>query len=43
MHELSATSFCSEGLLLAALEDPNVHVYVIRSSEGRIVAVGRCV
>ena len=39
MHELSATSFCNEALLRAALEDANVHVYVIRA-EGRIVAAG---
>ena len=39
MHELSATSFCSEALLRAALGDPNVHVYVIRA-EGRIAAAG---
>ena len=39
MHELSATSFCSEGLLQAALADANVHVYVIRDG-GRIVASG---
>ena len=26
MHELSATSFCDEGLLKAALGDANVHV-----------------
>ena len=39
MHELSATSFCSEGLLKAALADANVHVYVIRDG-GRIVASG---
>ena len=39
MHELSATSFCSEELLRAALADANVHVYVIRA-EGRIVAAG---
>jgi len=39
MHELSATSFCREELLRAALEDANVHVYVIRD-EGRIAAVG---
>jgi ribosomal protein S18 acetylase RimI-like enzyme len=40
MHELSATSFCNEALLRAALEDANVHVYVIRADEGRIVAAG---
>lgn len=39
MRELSATSFCNEALLRAALEDANVHVYVIRD-EGRIVAAG---
>lgn len=39
MHELSATSFCNEELLRAALNDANVHVYVIRD-EGRIVATG---
>ena len=36
MHELSATSFCNEELLNNALNDANVHVYVIRD-EGRIV------
>jgi len=39
MHELSATSFCNEELLKNALNDANVHVYVIRE-EGRIVATG---
>ena len=39
MHELSATSFCNEGLLNNALNDANVHVYVIRN-EGHIVATG---
>ena len=39
MHELSATSFCDEELLNNALNDANVHVYVIRN-EGRIVATG---
>ena len=39
MHELSASSSCDEGLLRAALDDANVHVYVIRE-EGHIVATG---
>lgn len=39
MHELFATSFCNEELLNNALNDANVHVYVIRD-EGRIVATG---
>jgi ribosomal protein S18 acetylase RimI-like enzyme len=39
MRELSASSFCNEGLLEAALEDANVHVYVIRDG-GHIVATG---
>ena len=39
MHELSATSYCNEELLNNALNDANVHVYVIRN-EGRIVATG---
>ena len=39
MHELSATSFFNEELLNKALNDANVHVYVIRD-EGRIVATG---
>ena len=39
MHELSATSFCNEELLNNALNNANVHVYVIRD-EGRIVATG---
>ena len=29
MHELSATSFCNKELLNNALNDANVHVYVI--------------
>ena len=39
MHELSATSFCNEELLCNALNDANVHVYVIRD-KGHIVATG---
>ena len=39
MHELSATSFCNEGLLNNALNDANIHVYVIRDG-GHIVATG---
>ena len=39
MHELSATSFCNEELLNNALNDANVHMYVIRD-EGHIVATG---
>ena len=39
MHELSATSFCNEELLKNALNDANVHVYVIRDG-GHIVATG---
>jgi len=39
MHELSTTSFCNEELLKNALNDTNVHVYVIRD-EGHIVATG---
>ena len=39
MHELSATSFSNEELLNNALNDANVHVYVIRD-EGHIVATG---
>lgn len=39
MHELSATSFCNEDLLNNALNDANVHVYVIRD-ERHIVATG---
>ena len=39
MHELSAASFCNEELLNNALNDANVHVYVIRD-EGHIVATG---
>lgn len=37
MHDLSATSYCDELLLSNALDDANVHVYVIRD-EGHIVA-----
>jgi len=39
MHELSVTSFCNEELLNNALNDADVHVYVIRE-EGHIVATG---
>ena len=39
MHELSATSFCNEEFMNNALNDANVHVYVIRD-EGHIVATG---
>ena len=39
MHELSATSFCNEELLKNAMNDANIHVYVIRD-EGHIVATG---
>ena len=39
MHELSTTSFCNEALLNNALNDANVHVYVIMN-EGHIVATG---
>ena len=39
LHELSATSFCNEELLKSALNDANVHVYVIREG-GSIVATG---
>ena len=39
MHELSATSFCNEELLNNALNDANVHVYVIRD-ERHIVSTG---
>ena len=39
MQELSASSFCDEELLEAALGDANVHVYVIRDG-GHIVATG---
>ena len=37
MRELSATSYCDELLLSNAIDDANVHVYVIRD-EGHIVA-----
>ncbi len=39
MHELSATSFCDDALLKNALNDANVHVFVVRD-EGHIVATG---
>ena len=39
MNELSATSFCNKELLNNALNDVNVHVYVIRDC-GHIVATG---
>lgn len=37
MHELSSTSYCDESLLNNALNDENVHVFVIRL-RGHIVA-----
>ena len=39
MHDLSATSFCNEELLNNAMNDANVHVYVIRD-KGHIVTTG---
>ena len=39
MQELSGASFCNEELFDNALNDANVHVYVIRN-EGHIVATG---
>ena len=39
MQELSASSFCNEELLKNALNDSNVHVFVIRDG-GHIVATG---
>ena len=39
MHELSVTSFCDDGLLKNALDDANVHVYVVKDG-GHIVATG---
>lgn len=39
MHELSATSYCNKTLLCNALNDENVHVFVIREV-GHIVATG---
>ena len=39
MNELSATSFCNEEFLNNALNDVNVHVYMIRDG-GHIVATG---
>lgn len=39
MHELSSTSYCDESLLNNALNDENVHVFVIRL-RGHIVATG---
>ena len=39
MHTLSPTSFCNETRLKSALDDANVHVYVIRDG-GHIVASG---
>lgn len=39
MHELSATSFCDGALLRNALNDVNVHVFVIRN-DGHIIATG---
>ena len=43
MHELSATSFCNEELIRAALEDANVHVYVIRDGGHIVATVTLCV
>ncbi len=37
MHELSASSYCDEGLLKNALADANSHIFVIRE-DGRIIA-----
>ena len=39
MHELSTYSFCNENLMNDALNDSNVHIYVIRD-EDHIVATG---
>lgn len=39
MHELSFKSFCSESLLKNALNDSNVHIFVIRE-DGHIIATG---
>lgn len=39
MHELSAASYCDETLIINALTDANVHVFVIRA-DGHIVATG---
>ena len=39
MNELSATSFCNEKLLSYALNDANVHMFVIRNV-GQTVATG---
>ena len=39
IHELSAISFCDDVLLQNALNDANVHVYVVKD-DGHIVATG---
>ena len=39
MHELSASSFCNDHLLKEALDDSNVHIFVVRE-DGNIVATG---
>ena len=39
MHELSATSFCDDALLKNALNDANVHVFVVRD-DSHIVTTG---
>lgn len=39
MHELSATSFCNEGILVNVMNDVNSHVFVIRK-DGHIIATG---
>lgn len=43
MHELSATSFCDELLLSNALNDANVHVYVIRDCSHIVATATLCV
>lgn len=43
MHELSATSYCNELLLSNALNDANVHVYVIRDMYHIIATATLCV
>ena len=39
MHELSKNSYCNDTLLKNVLNDPNVHVFVIREN-GHIIATG---
>ena len=43
MHELSASSFCNENLMNDALNDSNVHVYVMRDEDHIVATSTLCV